>query len=188
MKNKIWTFILIIGIIIVLYPVISKVMSKEKQQKEIENYRNKVENLEDDNYIDFLKVGEVIGYIEIEKINVLLPIYEGSSDDVLAKGVGHITKTDLPLGEKYTHSMLAGHTGYTKAKIFDDIDRLEINDKFFIHIMNNKTEYIVDEIKIVEADYQEELYKEEDNAYVTLVTCTPQILNNKRLLIRGVKF
>ena len=170
----------------ILYPIITRQISKVEQKKEIDNYKENIKN-ENTNYIDFKNIGEILGYIEIPKINVNLPIYEGTTNEILAKGIGHLENTAMPNAGLGTHSVLAGHTGYTKAKLFDDLDKLKIGDEFYINFWDNKIKYIIDDVKIVEPNDTSYIKEDETKEYVTLVTCTPQILNTKRLLVRGIK-
>ena len=87
-------------------------------------------------YVDMLDVGESLGYITIPKIDVNLPIYEGTSDDVLVKGVGHLEGSSYPLGGAGTHSVLTGHRGLAEAVLFTDLDKLGEGDRFYLHMMD----------------------------------------------------
>lgn len=136
---------------------------------------------------NFLKVGEMIGYISIPKINVELPIYEGVDNNNLLRGVAHLENTSLPNGELNTHSVLAGHTGISQAEIFDNIDRLEIGDTFNITFLEREDEYKVISKDIVVPDDTSNLKIEDGKCLVTLVTCTPKTVNSHRLLITGEK-
>ena len=138
-------------------------------------------------YLNVLDVGKVIGYISIPELDIYLPIYHGTNDDVLQSGVGHVENTSFPIGEKGTHAVLAGHTGLVRTKIFDDIDKMEIGDKFYIHILNEKYAYKVDQIKVVEPDDNQYVGIEKEGEYVTLLTCTPYGINSHRLLVRGTR-
>ena len=131
------------------------------------------------------KTNKVLGYIEIPKINVYLPIFAGCSKYELNLGVGHLEKTSMPIGGLGTHCVLAGHTGIRRRKIFDDIHELDIGDSFFINVLNIKLEYEVDNIMIVNPDDNEAIKLDDENDFITLVTCTPRGENTKRLLVRG---
>ena len=96
-------------------------------------------------YVDMLDVGESLGYITIPKIDVNLPIYEGTSDDVLVKGVGHLEGSSYPLGGAGTHSVLTGHRGLAEAVLFTDLDKLGEGDRFYLHIMDEVLAYQVDQ-------------------------------------------
>lgn len=140
-------------------------------------------------YFDTLKVGreEVMGYINIDRIKVELPIYHGTSDAVLSSGVGHFQGTSLPIGGESRHSVLSTHRGLPSSKLFTDLDRVEIGDTFEITVLDRIYIYQVDQIKIVEPTEVGDLYITEGEDYCTLVTCTPYGINTHRLLVRGVR-
>lgn len=138
-------------------------------------------------YVDMLDVGESLGYITIPKIDVNLPIYEGTSDDVLLKGVGHLEGSSYPLGGAGTHSVLTGHRGLAEAVLFTDLDKLGEGDHFYLHIMDEVLAYQVDQVKVVEPERTEELEIIPGGDYCTLVTCTPYAINTHRMLVRGTR-
>ena len=139
-----------------------------------------------DEYYQTLNVdGGKMGYIHIPKIDVLLPIYHGVSEEVLDKGVGHIKATALPVGGEGTHCVLTGHTGLTHAGMFNDLVELEKEDEFFLEILDEKLAYKVTGIKVVLPDDISSLHREEAKDKVTLVTCTPYSVNSHRLLVTG---
>ncbi|MBQ8603747.1 MAG: class C sortase [Oscillospiraceae bacterium] len=127
----------------------------------------------------------IIGYIEIPAISVKIPIYLGTSDDVLAVGIGHIEGSSLPVGGESTHSVLSGHRGLPSAKLFTDLDRLVVGDTFLIKILDEVLTYEVDQILIVLPHEMDALEIEEGKDLCTLVTCTPYGINSHRLLVRG---
>ena len=129
----------------------------------------------------------LMGSIEIPKLKVILAIYHGLSTEVLEKGVGHVEGTSLPIGGESTHAVLAGHRGLPSAKIFTDLDQMEIGDTFLIHVLDKTLAYKVDQIKTVLPEETNELDIEEGKDLVTLVTCTPYGVNTHRLLVRGVR-
>jgi len=129
----------------------------------------------------------VMGYIEIPKISVSLIIYHTIEEDMLQKGIGHVSETHLPVGGKNTHSVLAGHTGLPSAKLLTNIDHLKIGDRFYIHVLNEVLEYRIDDISVVEPDEVSKLNVISGKDCVTLVTCTPYGINSHRLLVRGVR-
>lgn len=139
------------------------------------------------NYADMLGVGESMGYITIPKIDVNLPIYEGTSDAVLERGVGHMEQSSYPLGGADTHSVLTGHRGLPSAVLFTDLDKLEKGDCFYLHILDEILAYKVDQIKVVEPNETGDLDIIEGKDYCTLVTCTPYSINTHRLLVRGIR-
>lgn len=129
----------------------------------------------------------VMGYVEIPSIDVLLPIYHGVGADILAKGVGHLPETSLPVGGESTHAVLAGHSGMSNARLFTDLPELEIGDVFYIHIYNRTLTYTVDQIKTVLPTDTADLTIVPGQDYVTLVTCVPVTVNSHRLLVRGTR-
>ena len=206
--------ILVIGIAVLMYPVLSnwisvytskvEISSYDKTVKELDN--SQIENLWQDahdyntalanrngdelsalDYNKQLSVNEVMGYIDIPKINVYLPIYHGTSEEVLQKGIGHIDTTSLPVGGSSTHSVLSGHTGLPSAELFTDIDQLEVNDVFYIHVLGEVLAYKVDQIKIVLPEEDDDIQIVQGEDYVTLLTCTPYGINDHRLLVRGTR-
>ena len=138
-------------------------------------------------YVDLIDVGESLGYITIPKIDVNLPIYEGTSDDVLLKGVGHLEGSSYPLGGESTHSVLTGHRGLAEAVLFTDLDKLQEGDKFYLHIMDEVLAYQVDQVKVVLPEETDDLTIVQGQDYCTLVTCTPYAINTHRMLVRGTR-
>ena len=141
----------------------------------------------DDDYYDILNLSgtSVMACIEIPAIDIKYPVYHGTSDEVLSKGIGHMSSTSLPIGGAGTHAVLTGHTGYSSSKLFTDIDKLEQGDKFYIYVLNQTLAYEVDQIKVVIPSDTSDLKVEPEGDYVTLVTCTPYGVNSHRLLVRG---
>lgn len=139
------------------------------------------------NYNDILNIDGtgMMGYITIEKIKVELPIYHGTSDKVLSKAVGHVEGSTLPIGGVGTHSVLSAHRGLPSSTLFTDLDRLEIGDTFVITVLDREFTYEVDNIVIVNPDKIDNLKIDENEDYVTLMTCTPYGINTHRLLVRG---
>lgn len=127
----------------------------------------------------------VMGYIDIPKIRVTLPIYHTTDESVLQVAIGHIPGTSLPVGGESTHCVLSGHRGLPSAKLFTDIDRLVEGDTFQMQILDETLTYEVDQIREVLPAELDELQIEEGKDYCTLVTCTPYGINTHRLLIRG---
>lgn len=127
----------------------------------------------------------VMGYIEIPKISVRLPIYHGTGEDALQRGIGHLAGTSLPVGGAGTHCVLSGHRGLPTALLFTDLDRLISGDRFYLHVLDETLAYEVDRIAVVEPTEVSDLLPESGADYVTLVTCTPYGVNTHRLLVRG---
>ena len=142
-------------------------------------------NEQGESYADLLNIGEALGYITIPKIDVNLPIYNGTSQDVLSKGVGHMEQSSYPLGGESTHCVLTGHRGLPSAVLFTDLDKLEIGDEFYLHVLDEILAYKVDQIKVVEPNESGDLEIIDGKDYCTLVTCTPYAINSHRLLVRG---
>ncbi|PGW24613.1 class C sortase [Bacillus cereus] len=136
-------------------------------------------------YADALNLGDVMGYIEISKINIKLPIYQGTSEEVLSRGVGHLDYSSLPVGGENTHTILTGHRGLPSAKLFTDLDKLSEGDRFYIHSLDKVLAYKVDQIKVVLPHETDDLQIVENKDYTTLITCTPYGVNTNRLLVRG---
>lgn len=129
----------------------------------------------------------IMGYIDIDKIGVELPIYHGVSKEVLQVGVGHLEGTSLPVGGESTHCVLSGHRGLPSAKLFTDLDELEIGDEFTITILDRLLTYRIDQICIVLPTETDDLQIVNGKDYCTLMTCTPYGINTHRLLVRGVR-
>ena len=140
-------------------------------------------------YQDTLRItdNDMIGYLKIERIGVELPIYHGTSDKVLSKGVGHLEGSSLPVGGENTHCVMSAHRGLPSAKLFTDLDRLELGDTFQIVVLNQVLTYQVDDIKVIEPTDITDLQIIEGGDYCTLFTCTPYGINTHRLLVRGIR-
>lgn len=140
-------------------------------------------------YYDMLRVPttDVMGYIDIPKLNVHLPIYHGTSEGVLQIGVGHVEDSSLPTGGIGTHSVLSGHRGLPSSMLFTDLDRMEEGDEFYISVLDREMRYEVDQISIVLPNDTRELNRDPEKDYCTLFTCTPYGINSHRLLVRGVR-
>ena len=140
-------------------------------------------------YLNILNIDGkgLMGYIYIPKIDVRIPIYHGTSSEVLEKGVGHLEGSSFPIGGISTHAILSAHRGLPSAKLFTDLDQLQIGDEFYIYILDRTLAYEVDQILVVEPSETEALQLQEGKDYVTLVTCTPYAINTHRLLVRGIQ-
>lgn len=144
---------------------------------------------EDDVYWSLLNIdgNGIMGYMEIPKISVRLPIYHGTSERVLQHGLGHLAGTSLPVGGKGTHSVVSGHRGLPSALLLTDIDRLTYGDRFSVTVLGEKLVYQVDKITVIEPDKVSDLKPEDAGDYITLLTCTPYGINSHRLLVRGCR-
>ena len=140
-------------------------------------------------YYDTLKVEgtSIIGYVKIDKIGVELPVHHGTSEQVLNRGVGHLEGSSLPVGGESTHSVMSAHRGLPSAKLFTDLDRLEMGDTFQITVLDQVLTYQVDQVKVITPREIEDLQIVEGKDYCTLFTCTPYGINTHRLLVRGIR-
>jgi sortase A len=129
----------------------------------------------------------LMGYVEIPTINVMLPIYHGTNEQILQTAIGHLEWSSLPVGGESSHSVISGHRGLPSARLFTDLDQLVVGDVFVIHVLNQVMTYQVDKIEIVLPENVEGLLIHPGEDYVTLVTCTPYGVNTHRLLVRGTR-
>ena len=129
----------------------------------------------------------VMGYIEIPRLELKLSIGHGTEEDVLQRMVGHIEGSSLPVGGESTHAVLSAHRGLPTAKLFSDLDLMQVGDRFTIHTLNQMLTYQVDQITVILPEEIEALAIEPGRDYVTLMTCTPYAVNTHRLLVRGVR-
>lgn len=148
---------------------------------------NKLTDYSDKRYWQILNLNDdgVMGTITIPKLDVSVPIYHGTGDDVLQKGVGHMATSSLPVGGDSTHAVLAGHTGLPNMVVFDRLDTLEVGDYFVIHVLDQDLAYRVYEKETVLPDQTESLAVQQGRDLVTLVTCTPYGVNTHRLLVHA---
>lgn len=176
---------------------VSEITEDEKAAyfKAAEDYNNRLFNTADSfynadkisGYDELLELSEdgIMGYISIDKIRVELPVYHGTSSSVLNSAAGHLKGSSLPIGGKNTHSVISAHRGLPSAKLFTDLDKLDIGDIFTITILGEIFTYEVDRIRTVDPHDVEELLTVRDEDYCTLLTCTPYGVNTHRLLVRG---
>lgn len=129
----------------------------------------------------------MMGYINIQKLNLRLPIYHGSSEAVLAAGTGHLEGSSLPVGGIGTHTVITGHRGLPTAKLFTNLDKMESGDTFELNVLGERMMYRVDSIAIVEPNDDTLLEIDPESDLCTLITCTPYAINTHRLLIRGIR-
>ncbi|WP_290278007.1 class C sortase [Corynebacterium faecale] len=145
-------------------------------------YQNYVEELNPSGDED-----AVMAAISIPAIDVKLPIYHGTEDDTLHKGVGHLYGSALPVGGENTHSILTGHTGLTTATMFDELDQVVLGDAIYIEVMGEALKYEVDQIEVVLPEETSDVQPIMGQDHLTLITCTPYGINSHRLLVRGVR-
>lgn len=212
-KSVIAIILIIIGIVILLYPKISNYIEKKNQIEFIKEYKENISKMEsttkdeeyqkaekyneylnglenkNSDYEEILNISEngIMAYIEIPKISVYLPIYHGTKDDVLKKGIGHLENSSLPIGGVSTHAVLTGHTGLLKAELFTRIRELKIDDYFYIYTLGQKLTYKVYQIKVVLPTEVDDVKIQEGKDLVSLVTCTPYGVNTHRLLVQAIR-
>ena len=129
----------------------------------------------------------MMGYVTISKIGVELPLYHGTDSSVLNVAIGHLEGSSLPVGGESTHAVLSAHRGLPSARLFTDLDRMEVGDVFTVTVLDRVCTYEVDQIRIVRPDDVGELQIVPGKDYCTLLTCTPYGINTERLLVRGVR-
>lgn len=162
-----------------------KAVTYNKELLSRENSQEHIKSMEQ--YKNILKLGgsDVMATVYIPSINVRLPVYHGTDENVLTSGLGHIEWTSLPVGGKGTHAAITGHRGLVSARLFTDIDQLEIGDVFKVYVLDKELDYKVDYITVVEPHETKDLLIDKNKDYMTLVTCTPYGINTHRLLVRG---
>lgn len=139
-----------------------------------------------DNYDEVLNLDEAMCYVEIPKLDLKLPVYHGTSEEVLKKGVGHLEMTAIPIGGENRRTVLTGHRGLPRAELFTRLDEMELGDEIDIHVLDEIHAYKVIEIETVEPEKLQDLTITPDGEdLVTLVTCTPYGVNSHRLLVTG---
>ena len=153
----------------------------------VESSLQEMNGLSDEEYNNQLNMtgSGVMGSLEIPKIDVNLPIYHGTEDSVLSKGVGHLQGSNLPVGEKNTRSILTGHRGLPSAKLFTRLDELKKGDLFFIRVCGKILAYEVRKIEVIKPEEAETLSVVSGKDLVSLITCTPYGINTHRLVVTG---
>ena len=200
------------GIAAIVYPIIGNMYSMSTSKNTIESYVSDVVRMDDSDieerfenarkynqdlakmkYDDGLEhcldVNDegLVCYVEIPSLAIYLPVYYGTSSEVLLKGCGILENTSLPVGGKNTHSSISGHTGLPDAEMFTKLDKMSVGDMFYIHVYDRSLAYKVDNIETVTPNDTKHLLIVPDEDHVTLLTCTPYGINDKRLLVRGVR-
>lgn len=208
--------LLLAGLAVLLYPTVSSYINQLHSSQAIQSFTDQVENTADAalerelalakaynarltdsrmdsgevsaDYYDILNFGNgMMGYIEIPRIAVRLPICHGTDAVTLQSGVGHMPQSAFPIGGAGNHAVLTGHTGLPGAQLLTDLHKLAVGDVFHITIGNRTITYTVDQIKTVLPENTEDLKPTAGQDYCTLVTCTPYGINTHRLLVRGVR-
>ena len=138
-------------------------------------------------YMNTLNIAgdEMMGSVEIPKINIKIPIYHTTEEDVLNKGAGHLEGSSLPVGEANTHAVISAHRGLPSASLFTDLDQMKVGDHFLLHVLDETLCYEVDKISVVKPEDTSALAVEDGQDLVTLLTCTLYGVNTERLLVRG---
>lgn len=143
---------------------------------------------QDTTYQGLLNAGSgLMCSVRIPKIDVNLPVYHGTSTEVLAAGAGHLYGTSLPVGGANTHAVLTGHRGVPGSLLFTRLDELQVGDSFYIEVMGEELGYKIDRIDVIEPDDDSKLRVTAGEDRVTLMTCTPYGVNSHRLLVSGVR-
>lgn len=202
----------LVGVGVLLYPTVSSFINKQIGSYAIQELRQEIgdrdaeemegeriraqvynasllsnrETVTQKQYASILNFRDgMMGYIRIPKINIDLPIYHGVSDEVLAKGVGHMPESAFPIGGAGNHAVLTGHTGLPSADLFTDLIEMEEGDTFQVVVLEETITYQVDQIKVVLPGESQDLMPVAGEDLCTLVTCTPYGINSHRLLVRG---
>ena len=210
MKNKkaaVWIFTA--GLLFCSFPLVSEFSKQICQKKAVSTYENEVTDKKEEQKEIFQRAREynrqlfegkeegdyktqlggedqtIMGTIEIPGIHVCLPIYHGTSKEVLSKGAGHLRESSLPSGGKNTRCVLTGHRGLPNAKLFTRLDELKKGDQFFLRIYGKIMAYEVKKIQIIEPSNLQALKIEEGKDLVSLLTCTPYGINTQRLVVTG---
>ena len=138
-------------------------------------------------YMNTLNIAgdEMMGSVEIPKINIKIPIYHTTEEEVLNKGAGHLEGSSLPVGGANTHAVISAHRGLPSASLFTDLDQMKVGDHFLLHVLDETLCYEVDKISVVKPEETAALAVEDGQDLVTLLTCTPYGVNTERLLVRG---
>lgn len=214
------------GLSLLLYPLISNVWNNHRQQQLISTYVKAVEKADEQDLIDYraqasmastynenlvpsilpdsfavaeaaeeedetymsclnLNGDGIMGYVEVPKIGIQIPIFHGTGEEVLQIGAGHLEGSSLPVGGESTHCVLSAHRGLPSAALFTDLDLMQEGDHFYIKVLDETLAYEVDQILVVEPEDTSALMVEDGEDLVTLLTCTPYAVNTERLLVRG---
>ncbi len=136
-------------------------------------------------YYDALNLSPAIGSVKIPAINIEIPIYHGTSDDVLSRGAGHLENSSLPSSKLGTHSVITAHRGLPSSKLFRNLDQVQIGDMFFTQVLDETIAYEIDHIETVLPSETDWINMEEDKNKMTLLTCEPYMINSHRMLVTG---
>lgn len=207
--------LLLIGIGLMLYPLISNWYGERVRSTVEVQYNEAIAKLEDESIREAFRAAQeyneslysvqldpaaavdeydsllnlsgngIMGYVEIPVIDVNLPIYHTVAESSLQKGAGHMPGTSLPIGGKSTHTVISAHSGMSGARMFTDLDKVQKGDLILLHVLGDTLAYAVDTITVTDPADIEAIEIRQDKDLVTLVTCTPYSVNTHRLLVRG---
>ncbi len=163
----------------------NKKLADEEASREVNDPFSEQHGSESENKLNF--EDSIIGTIKIPTIDVNLPIYKDTSEKFLLKGVGYLNGTSFPSGGESTHCALTGHSAIPTAKLFTDLEKLNIGDAFYIMVFDEVHAYRVDQIKVVIPSDVSDLKVERGKDYTSLITCTPYGINTHRLIVRGIR-
>ena len=199
------------GVAAILYPMISNVYSLSTSRAVISSYGEQVANMPEQEKSDLLEKAKkynsdlakgiymdgnekalcdkegLMCYVDIPSLCIYLPVYYGATDENLSKGCAFLENTSLPVGGKSTHCVISGHTGLPSAEMFTKLDQIKKGAEFYIHVLDQVLAYRVEVISVVTPEKTEHLGIFKNKDYCTLLTCTPYGINDKRLLVRGVR-
>lgn len=136
-------------------------------------------------YKNQLSMFDAMARVRVPEVGIELPVYHGTTDDVLAKGAGHLYGTSLPVGGEGTHAVLTSHTAFSNATLFDHLKDVKEGDVIYIDVYGETLAYQVDQIKVVLPNEIGDLTATPGQDQLTLFTCTPYAVNTHRLLVCG---
>lgn len=199
--------LILTGLVVGSIPFLGPIITQQRQNAVIEQYNDNISKMTkteiDDAKKEFKKYNEtgksnffnaiesdtVISYIDIPEIDLYLPIYKGTDEETLAKGIGLLENTSFPIGGNGTHTVLTGHSGLTTQTMFSNLEKLTIGDEFFLHTYDEKLCYKVYDIQVVlPGDVSSNISYDVEHDYCTLMTCTPIGVNTHRLLIMADRY
>ena len=197
------------GVTAILYPMVSNIISLTTSRSTIINYVQTVDNMPDEDINENFELARrynedianakyddglervlcdekgLVCYVDVPVVKIYLPVFYGATEDNLKNGAAILENTSLPVGGDSTHSVISGHTGLPTAEMFTKLDQVKIGDEFYIHVLDQVLAYKIDKITVVKPDMIADLTIIKDKDLVTLLTCTPYGINDKRLLVRG---
>ena len=201
--------IFVIALLVTIYPIVSNYLAERSQTKVYADYSETIEKygdkrlneekqkaisyndkqISEDIYENVLNIGGdgIMGYVKIPQIDVVLPIYHGTTAEVLEKGVGHLFGSSLPVGGNGTHCVLTGHSGMSGQKMFSDLDCLKKGDIFYIDVLDETLEYRIEDVYVIEPSDTKSLRVDTAKDVCSLITCTPFGVNSHRLVVRGIR-